>query len=87
MESIEFKDQPNQERKDKIAEIFRGILTPKTKLPQFYYEYIAGIICEEPPTNVEDLYEYLHPYLLDGKAMTPEEGQTVTKQIHDLLLE
>ena len=66
--------------------MFGKTIGPKTNLPDFYYGYIAGIICEEPPMHADDLFEYLSPYLLDGKAMTVEEGKDLAKEIHEVLV-
>ena len=51
MENFGQETEEYLQKKSKITELFTKTLEGKTNLPNFYYGYIAGIICEEPPMN------------------------------------
>ena len=86
MDTLNQESEEYLEKKAKITALLERTLKKKVNLPDFYFAYMAGIICEEPPMNSADLWDYISPYLLDGKAMNETQGKAIAGDIHAVLI-
>lgn len=57
------------------------------ELPDFYYEYMMGMIKEEPPRTDQELFEVIGEFLMNGNRMTKVIAQEKCKDILKLLIE
>ena len=50
-------------------------------LPEFYFEYMIGMVREEPPRNGEELYELIGEFMANGGRMELHSCKQKCEQI------
>lgn len=55
--------------------------TEGIELPDFYYEYMIGMLKEEPPRTDQELYEVIGEFLMNGNRMNISTAKHKCKAI------
>lgn len=53
----------------------------KADLPDFYYNYIAGMISEEPPSSPEELFSLIGEFIMNGGNINRQDGFALCQQV------
>ena len=58
----------------------------ESELPKFFYNYMAGMIVEEPPSNGKELQELIGDFIQNGNKKTKEESMKICDEISNKLI-
>jgi len=57
-----------------------------SELPDFFFNHMAGMILEEPPTTGEELYSLISDFILNGYKVTKDQARLLCDTICKTLL-
>ena len=87
MEDTELEnEQRHQQKIQEVSQILLSKFCPSS-LPQVFYPYMAGMILEEPPSNVHDLYELIGEFIKNGNKINSSLAFELCEQLNKELLE
>ncbi len=87
MEDTELEnEEPNQQKMLEISQVLSTKFA-QSSLPQVFYPYMAGMILEEPPSNVHDLYELIGEFIKNGNKINSTMAFELCEILNKELLE